>query len=262
MKIQNEIEVAAPPDEVFDVLADVERVAPLLPGATLEGKEDDDTYAGTVKVKVGPITVSYRGTIHFRELDRDARRAVMRASGQEINGQGSTEATITATVTGADSKSVLTMDTDMEVRGKVAQFGRGAISRVSGRILDQFARNLESQVLSPGGEEDEESTRHEQAARANGASGASAAPHAPDEEGALDMLSVVGLPGLRQAAPAVLGLALGVAIGALAASRRTGRGQEGGLPSPTGYYGPPMIYGSVYLPLHRDALGQGRRKFG
>jgi hypothetical protein len=271
MKIQNEIEVAAPPDEVFDVLADVERVAPLLPGATLEGKEDDDTYAGTVKVKVGPITVSYRGTIHFRELDRDARRAVMRASGQEINGQGSTEATITATVTGADSESVLTMNTDMEVRGKVAQFGRGAISRVSGRILDQFARNLESQVLSPGGaeaEKDEESTRHEQAAKTNGASGtpaASGAPRVPDEEGALDMLSVVGLPSLRQAAPAVLGLALGVALGVLAASRRTGRGQEGGAPSPTGYYdGPPMICGSVYLPLQRDvgALGQGRRKFG
>lgn len=241
MKIQNEIEVAAPPDEVFDVLADVERVAPLLPGATLEGKEDDDTYAGTVKVKVGPITVSYRGTIHFRELDRDARRAVMRASGQEINGQGSTEATITATVTGADSKSVLTMDTDMEVRGKVAQFGRGAISRVSGRILDQFARNLESQVLSPGSgeaEEDEGSTRHEQAAKTNGASGTSAAstasamPSAPDEEGALDMLSVVGLPSLRQAAPAVLGLALGVAIGVLAASRRTARGHEGARPAP------------------------------
>ncbi|MDP9474474.1 MAG: SRPBCC family protein [Actinomycetota bacterium] len=271
MKIQNEIEVAAPPDEVFDVLADVERVAPLLPGATLEGKEDDDTYAGTVKVKVGPITVSYRGTIHFRELDRDARRAVMRASGQEINGQGSTEATITATVTGEDSKSVLTMDTDMEVRGKVAQFGRGAISRVSGRILDQFARNLESQVLSQEGAgdgdggADEAPSRHEQAAKANGASGAAApaASHTSsgrDEEGALDMLSVVGLPSLRQAVPAVVGLALGVAIGVVAASRRTA-GVKEGPGGPAGYYnGPPMIYGSVYLPLQRDALGEGRRR--
>lgn len=272
MKIQNEIEVAAPPDEVFDVLADVERVAPLLPGATLEGKENDDTYAGTVKVKVGPITVSYRGTIHFRELDRDARRAVMQASGQEINGQGSTEAVITASVTGEDSKSVLTMDTDMEVRGKVAQFGRGAISRVSGRILDQFARNLESQVLSQGGAEDGEADEgpscHEQAAKTNGASGAAPAPAASgtssardDEEGALDMLSVVGLPSLRQAAPAILGIALGVAIGALAASRRTARGHGEGPPTPMHYHGPPMVCGSVYLPLqwNRDALGQGRR---
>lgn len=262
MKIQNEIEVAAPPDELFDVLADVERVAPLLPGATLEGK-DDNTYAGTVKVKVGPIVVSYRGTIYFQELDRDARRAVMKASGSEINGQGSTEATITATVTGSDSKSVLTMDTDMEVRGKVAQFGRGAIRKVSGRILDQFARNLESRVLSgggTGGEAAEEPSRHEQAAQTNGASGSSAAPS--DEAGALDMLSVVGLPGLRQAAPAVFGLALGVAIGVLASSRRTARGYQERPPGPTDYYGPPMVCGSVYLPMHwdRNAFGQGRKK--
>jgi len=266
MKIQNKIEVAAPPDKLFDVLTDVERVAPLLPGATLEGKEDDDTYAGIVKVKVGPITVSYRGTIYFQELDHDARRAVMRASGSEVNGQGSTEATITATVTGSDSKSVLTMDTDMEVRGKVAQFGRGGIRTVSGRILDQFARNLEAQVLSGGsaeGEAAEEPSRHEQAANTDGASGASAAPSvtAPDEEGALDMLSVVGLPTLRQAAPAVVGLVLGVVIGVLAASRRTTPGHQERVPSPTDY-GPPMVCGSVYLPMQwdRNASGQRRRK--
>jgi len=223
MKIQNEIEVAAPPDELFDVLTDVERVAPLLPGATLEGKEDDDTYAGTVKVKVGPITVSYRGTIYFQELDHDARRAVMRATGSEINGQGSTEATITATVKGSDSKSTLTMDTDMEVRGKVAQFGRGGIRRVSGRILDQFARNLESQVLSGEGTEGEKPSRHEHAAEADEASGASAAPSATasDQEGALDMLSYVGAPTLRQVAPAVLGLVLGILVGNIVASRKT-----------------------------------------
>ena len=254
MKIQNEIEVAAPPDELFDVLTDVERVAPLLPGATLEGKEDDDTYAGTVKVKVGPITVSYRGTIYFQELDHDARRAVMRATGSEINGQGSTEATITATVKGSDSKSTLTMDTDMEVRGKVAQFGRGGIRRVSGRILDQFARNLESQVLSGEGTEGEKPSRHEHAAEADEASGASAAPSAtaPDQGGALDMLSVVGLPTLRQAAPAVVGLVLGVAIGVLAASRRTARGYQEMPTSQQTDYGPPMGYAVLYPPMQFD----------
>jgi len=254
MKIQNEIEVAAPPDELFDVLTDVERVAPLLPGATLEGKEDDDTYAGTVKVKVGPITVSYRGTIYFQELDHDARRAVMRASGSEINGQGSTEATITATVKGSDSKSTLTMDTDMEVRGKVAQFGRGGIRKVSGRILDQFARNLESQVLSGAGTEDEKPSRHEQAAGRDEASSASAAPSAtaPDQEGALDMLSFIGVPTLRQAAPAVLGLVLGLAIGALAASRRTARGYQGMPTNQHTNYGPPMGYAVLYPPMQSD----------
>ena len=256
MKIQNEIDVAAPPDELFDVLSDVERVAPLLPGATLEGKEDDDTYTGLVKVKVGPITVSYRGTIYFQELDRDARRAVMRASGSEINGQGGTEATITATVTGSDSESVLTMDTDMEVRGKVAQFGRGAIGNVSERILDQFARNLEAQVLSSDGSEGgptERAPQHEQT------SGAPAATSGEDES--LNILSVVGLPMLRQVAPGVVGLLVGVAIGVFAASRRGRRGDRGSAPGPTGYT-PPMGYGPVYPPAqwYWDSPDQGRRR--
>ena len=248
MKIQNQIEIAAPPDELFDVLSDVERVAPLLPGATLEGKEDDDTYAGTVKVKVGPITVSYRGTIYFQELDRDGRRAVMRASGSEINGQGGTEATITATVAGSDSESVLTMDTDMEVRGKVAQFGRGAIGNVSGRILDQFARNLEAQVLSDGdtGEETSESPSRKGQTAETGTEGSGASPP-PAEAESLNMLSVVGTPMLRQAVPAVIGLLAGIAIGALAASLRRGRRDRGVAPGPMGYP-PPMGYGPGYPP--------------
>ena len=150
MKIQNEIEIAAPPDELFEILSSPERVAPCMPGASLEGKEGDDAYEGTVKLKVGPITAAYQGTLRFVELDRENRRAVMRASGQETNGQGNAEATITATVSGSDSQSVLSMETDMEVRGKAAQFGRGALGNVSQKILDQFARNLESQVLSAG----------------------------------------------------------------------------------------------------------------
>lgn len=225
MKIQNEIEVSAPPDDLFEVLSDVERVAPLLPGATLEGKEDDDTYVGTVKVKVGPISVSYRGTIYFQELDHEARRAVMRASGREINGQGNTEATITATVSGSDSTSVLTMDTDMEVRGKVAQFGRGAIGNVSQKILDQFARNLEAQVLGGGEQEggepggaakDEESEQPEAAASRP----AAAAPAGGDS---LDLLSVVGAPELGKVLPAAIGLVLGLLIGHLLGAHRTSR---------------------------------------
>ena len=224
MKIQNEIEVSAPPDDLFEVLSDVERVAPLLPGATLEGKEDDDTYVGTVKVKVGPISVSYRGTIYFQELDHEARRAVMRASGREVNGQGSTEATITATVSGSDSTSVLTMDTDMEVRGKVAQFGRGAIGNVSQKILDQFARNLEAQVLGGGKQEggepggaakDEEAEQPEAASRP-----AAAAPAGGDS---LDLLSVVGAPELGKVLPAAIGLVLGLLIGHLLGAHRTSR---------------------------------------
>lgn len=245
MKIQNEIEVAAPPDELFDVLADVERVAPLLPGANLEGKNDDDTYAGTVKVKVGPITASYRGTLRFLELDHDDHRAVMAASADETKGQGNLEARITASVSGSDSQSVLSLDTDLDVRGKAAQFGRGALGNVSQRVLQQFARNLESEVLSGGemGEEtpsaDSASTQDEkvETGQAPPSRPAAAAPAGDDS---LDMLSVVGTPVLRQAAPVVAGLALGFLIGNFVYSRRTLRAYQEAMRL--------MSYGQIYGP--------------
>jgi carbon monoxide dehydrogenase subunit G len=239
MKIQNEIEVAAPPDELFDVLADVERVAPLLPGANLEEKRDDDSYAGTVKVKVGPITASYRGTLRFLELDQDGHRAVMAASADEQGGQGNLEAKITASVSGSDSQSLLSLDTDLDVRGKAAQFGRGALGSVSQRILQQFARNLESEVLS-GGEQREEATSEEPTPTGEAETGEETAPPGetstsrpspprsaiPAEEESLDLLSAVGGPMLRQAAPAVAGLALGLLIGNYVSTRKTLRAYQ------------------------------------
>jgi carbon monoxide dehydrogenase subunit G len=254
MKIQNEIEMSAPPDDLFDVLADVERVAPLLPGATLEGKEDEDTYVGTVKVKVGPISVSYRGTIYFQELDHDARRAVMRAAGREINGQGSTEATITATVTGSDSKSVLTMDTDMEVRGRVAQFGRGAIGNVSQKILDQFARNLETQVLTGGEQGDTQPEGAAPSEEAEQSEAASTRPTAapPAGEDSLDLLSVVGTPSLRQAAPVAVALVLGLFIGNLLGARRMSRVYQEAVKL--------LSYGPIYPPQGSSSLNKGWRR--
>jgi carbon monoxide dehydrogenase subunit G len=246
MKIQNEIEVAASPDQLFDVLADVERVAPLLPGANLEGKNDDDTYAGTVKVKVGPITASYRGTLRFLELDYDDHRAVMAASADETKGQGNLEARITASVSGSDSQSVLSLDTDLDVRGKAAQFGRGALGNVSQRVLQQFARNLEFEVLSGGemgGEtpsEDSAPTQEEKAEtdQTPPSRPPTGAPAGEDES--LDMLSVVGTPMLRQAAPVVAGIALGLLIGNLVYSRRTLRAYQEAMRL--------MSYGQIYGP--------------
>jgi uncharacterized protein len=239
MKIQNEIEVAAPPDELFDVLADVERVAPLLPGANLEEKRDDDSYAGTVKVKVGPITASYRGTLRFLELDHDGHRAVMAASADEQGGQGNLEAKITASVSGSDSQSLLSLDTDLDVRGKAAQFGRGALGSVSQRILQQFARNLESEVLS-GGERTEDTPSEELTPTGETETGEDTPPPGetranrpspprpagPAEEESLDLLSAVGGPMLRQAAPAVAGLALGLLIGNYVSTRKTLRAYQ------------------------------------
>jgi len=252
MKIQNEIEIAAPPDELFEILSSPERVAPCMPGASLEGKEGDDAYEGTVKLKVGPITAAYQGTLRFVELDRENHRAVMRASGQETNGQGNAEATITATVSGSDSHSMLSMETDMEVRGKAAQFGRGALGNVSQKILQQFARNLESQVLSGGeqkkdtGEQaeqpqpSEETTRAETPQASREAAPSEPAAAAPGGEDSLDVFSVVGMPMLRQAAPAVAGLALGLLIGSFLSSRKTLRAYQEAMRL--------MSYGQLYGP--------------
>jgi carbon monoxide dehydrogenase subunit G len=219
MKIQNEIEVAAPPEELFEVLSDVERVAPLLPGATLEGKEGD-AYTGAVKVKVGPITASYRGRLRFVELDEESHRAVMEASAQETNGQGNAQATITASVSGSDSQSVLSLDTDLEVRGKAAQFGRGVLGNVSQRLLDQFARNLESEVLSS--REEPPSEEDAQAEEAGGEAPAQPAAAAPAGGESLDVLSILGgSPKLRLALPVAAGLIVGLLVGNYFASRKT-----------------------------------------
>jgi uncharacterized protein len=226
MKIQNEIEVAAPPEELFDVLSDVERVAPLLPGATLEGKEGD-AYTGAVKLKIGPITASYRGRLRFLELDEESHRAVMEASAQETNGQGNAQARITASVSGSDSRSVLNLDTDLEVRGKAAQFGRGVLGNVSQRILDQFARNLESEVLSSREEpppEEDAPTEEAEGVEPGGAQPQRAAPVGGES---LDVLSLLGgSPVLRQVAPVVAGLILGLLVGNFFASRKTLRAYQ------------------------------------
>src|SRR5919112_1220064 len=255
MKIQNEIVVAAPPDELFGVLANVERVAPLLPGANLEEKRDDDSYAGTVKVKVGPITASYRGTLRFLELDQDGHRAVMAASADEQGGQGNLEAKITASVSGSDSQSLLSLDTDLDVRGKAAQFGRGALGSVSQRILQQFARNLESEVLS-GAERTEETPSEKATPTGETETGEETAPPgetsttsrpsppnrpaAPGKEESLDLFSVVGTPMLRQAAPTIAGLALGLLIGNYVSTRKTLRAYQEAMRL--------MSYGQLYGP--------------
>ena len=143
MRIHNEIELQAPADELFAFLSDVERVGPCLPGATIEGKDGED-YAGRMKVKVGPINATYQGKLRFLELDKDARRAVMRARAEEVDGGGNAEASITTEVEDAGGEtSVIRMDTDLQIRGKVAQFGRGAMEKISQRMFEQFAGNIE-----------------------------------------------------------------------------------------------------------------------
>ena len=235
MRIHNEISLSAPADDLFAFLSDVERVGPCLPGASIEGRDGDD-YAGSMKVKVGPINATYQGKLRFVELDKQARRAVMRARAEEVNGQGNAEASITTEVEESGEESIIRMDTDLQMRGKVAQFGRGAMQKISQRMFEEFARNIEQQFDGGGADAPQAGAAQEPAGASQGAETAAPQsrdrptaeprPAGPAGDGpALDVLGTFGSPALAKAAPvvaaAVLAFGYGILVGRLRESRAT-----------------------------------------
>ncbi|MEY2569152.1 MAG: uncharacterized protein QOE35_3681 [Actinomycetota bacterium] len=147
MELSNEFRVPVPVDQAWAVLTDLERIAPCMPGAQLQ-EVDGDEYRGIVKVKVGPITAQYKGKAKFVEQDTAGKRAVLLAEGRETRGQGNATATITATLEPDGDGTHVLVVTDLAVTGRVAQFGRGVLADVSGKLLDQFVACLESDVLA------------------------------------------------------------------------------------------------------------------
>jgi uncharacterized protein len=147
MELTNDFRVPLPPAEAWQVLTDIERIAPCMPGAQLQEVEGDE-YRGVVKVKVGPITAQYKGAASFVEQDEAGHRAVLRAEGRDTRGQGNASATITATLTPDGDGTAVSIVTDLTVTGKVAQFGRGVLADVSAKLLVQFVECLESTVLA------------------------------------------------------------------------------------------------------------------
>ena len=147
MKIEDEFRVPVPVEQAWNVLLDVERIAPCMPGAQLQEIEGDE-YRGIVKVKVGPITAQYKGAARITEADEANRRIVIAAEGRDTRGQGNASATVTATLTADGAGTVVVIDTDLTVTGKVAQFGRGVMAEVSSKLLAQFAESLRTTVLA------------------------------------------------------------------------------------------------------------------
>jgi len=143
MQLTNTVPVNASPDDVFALMNDVERVASCMPGAALDG-QDGDTWRGRVKIRVGPISASYAGTVRFLEADAEKRRLRVHARGTDTHGSGDAEAEVALEVLAAPEGALLQLSTDLVIRGKIVQFGKGAIVTVSDRILQQFARNLGS----------------------------------------------------------------------------------------------------------------------
>ncbi|MDD9369771.1 MAG: SRPBCC family protein [Acidimicrobiales bacterium] len=147
MELTNDFRVGVPVDTAWEVLNDLERIAPCMPGAQLQEVEGDE-YRGIVKVKVGPVTAQYKGAARFVEQDAAAHKMVVRAEGRETRGQGNANATITAQLTADGDGTAVSVVTDLTVTGRVAQFGRGVMADVSSKLLGQFVDCLENKLLA------------------------------------------------------------------------------------------------------------------
>ena len=152
MKINNEFTVSAPVDEAWDALLDLERIAPCLPGAAIQEEKGDGEYDGTMKVKIGPITANYKGTVKYEEADEANHRAVLQATGRDARGQGTASATITSTLQPEGDQTRVSVETDMKLTGRAAQFGRGIAQDVATKMLNRFAECLEEEISGAPGE--------------------------------------------------------------------------------------------------------------
>ncbi|MEY3034293.1 MAG: hypothetical protein RLZ86_915 [Actinomycetota bacterium] len=150
MELNHSFTVNQPIAETWQILTDLERIAPCLPGAQLQ-EVHGEVYKGVVKIKVGPITAQFKGDAQFEERNDTDFKAVLKASGRDTGGKGNASATITAQLTPVDATSTTcNLLTDLSITGKVAQFGRGALADVSEKLLAQFSDNLNELIKTEG----------------------------------------------------------------------------------------------------------------
>jgi carbon monoxide dehydrogenase subunit G len=151
MKLENEFTVPASIDQAWAVLLDVPRVAPCLPGATVEpGGGEDGVFKGAMKIKIGPITASYKGTVRIEETDEAAHRVAMKAQAKDARGQGTAAATITSTMEEVADGTKVHVVTDMRITGPAASFGRGVMQDVSAKLMGRFADCLAEEMRGDG----------------------------------------------------------------------------------------------------------------
>jgi carbon monoxide dehydrogenase subunit G len=144
--IENEFEVPAPLDRTWAYLLDVEKVAPCAPGAELTETVDERTWKGRVNVRLGPVALSFAGTVAIQERDDDRHRIVLSARGQETKGKGAASAAVTSWLEGRGSSTLVKMEADISLTGTVAQMSRGLLPDVSKRLTAQFADCLRDSI--------------------------------------------------------------------------------------------------------------------
>jgi uncharacterized protein len=243
MQLENSFTIDAPIEKAWEALNTPQTIAPCFPGATLTEYEGD-TFTGTVKVKLGPISLTYKGKGVYKERDDAAHRVVIDASGRDSRGNGTAEATVVGTMTAdGPDKTAVTMVTDMKITGRPAQFGRGVISDVADKIIGQFASCVASKLQAGDAPSEEASSEGSApvpasasaagpasasaagAASSNGSTGSAATATAPtatatakpsaastapmkSEIDAIDLLDTAGAPVIKRLAPVVGGLGL------------------------------------------------------
>ena len=186
MELEHSFTIPVPPEQAWPVLMDVERIGPCMPGATVDSV-DGDTIKGRIKVKVGPVMMTYAGTARFVERDEQARAVTLEASGKETRGAGTASATIRSTLQDEGGQTRVVVHTTMSVTGRPAQFGRGVMAEVGGRIIERFAANLAAMLAGEG-------------SPAAGAAGA-AAPGAPASGTAATAQAAASAPTAAGSAP-------------------------------------------------------------
>src|SRR5215831_16950634 len=221
MEMDHSFTVPVPPDRAWDVLLDVERIAPCMPGATVD-EFDGEVVTGRIKVKVGPVSLTYRGTAKFTERDPDARVIVLEASGKETRGAGTASATVRAMLEpeSGGQATKASMHTTMNVTGRPAQFGRGVMVEVGGKLVEQFAGNLSELISSEGTAAADSAETAAAAATGPGSTqpnptvSVASTPSAPPAQASEDSINLVRLVGpaiLKRVVPAVLA-AFGLAL--------------------------------------------------
>ncbi|QLQ09749.1 MAG: SRPBCC family protein [Nocardioidaceae bacterium] len=142
MRVENTVPIPAPMDEAWELIQDVPRIAPCIPGAELTETVSDDEWKGKVHIKVGPIALQFLGNIVRKELDETSHRMVLRAEGSEAKGRGHAEADIEAQLAPTESGTDLTLAMDVDLQGAVAQYGRGVVADITTELLNQFANRV------------------------------------------------------------------------------------------------------------------------
>jgi carbon monoxide dehydrogenase subunit G len=213
MKIQNEFTVHVPIETAWKVLTDLEVIAPCLPGAQLTGR-DGDNYEGKVKIKMGPVASEFAGVATFSEKDDVQHRAVIEAKGRDARGAGNASATITAQCRAEGDTTVVNVDTDLKISGKLAQMGGSMINEVSEKLLGQFVTCLEGKFVAPAAAPAAPAADAGSSAPPSAPAPSAGAPAATAEPEALDLMQFAGKAVAKRAIPVVIGL---VVIGILIA---------------------------------------------